>query len=83
MELSSNSLDDTKDAVPEAERRSILLRAYAEVPYEKHRSKAPITPEWLLVFDTETTPNEAQRLRFGVYQLLQKGRLETAWSLLR
>jgi hypothetical protein len=75
MELSSNSLDVAKDAVPEAERRSILLRAYAEVPYEKHRSKAPITPEWLLVFDTETTPDEAQRLRFGVYQLLQKGRL--------
>jgi hypothetical protein len=75
MELSSNSLDVAKDAVPEAERRSILLRAYAEVPYKKHRSKAPITPEWLLVFDTETTSNEAQRLRFGVYQLLQKGRL--------
>ena len=75
MELSSNSLDVAKDAVPEAERRSILLRAYAEVPYEKHRSKAPITPEWVLVFDTETTPDEAQRLRFGVYQLLQKGRL--------
>jgi hypothetical protein len=76
MELSSNSLDVAKDAVPEPERRSILLRAYAEVPYEKHRSKAPITPEWLLVFDTETTSNEAQRLRFGVYQLLQKGRLK-------
>ena len=75
MGLISNSDDDPKDAVPEAERRSILLRAYAEVPYEKHRSKAPITPEWLLVFDTETTSNEAQRLRFGVYQLLQKGRL--------
>jgi hypothetical protein len=75
MELSSNSLDVAKDAVPDAERRSILLRAYAQVSYEKHRSKAPITPEWLLVFDTETTPNEAQRLRFGVYQLLQKGRL--------
>jgi hypothetical protein len=76
MGLISNSDDDPKDAVPEAERRSILLRAYAEVPYEKHRSKAPITPEWLLVFDTETTSNEAQRLRFGVYQLLQKGRLK-------
>jgi hypothetical protein len=75
MKLSSNSLDVAKDAVPEAERRSILLRAYAQVPYEKHRSKAPITPEWLLVFDTETTPDEAQCLRFGVYQLLQKGQL--------
>jgi hypothetical protein len=75
MERISNSNNDTKDAVPEAERRSILLRAYAEAPYEKHRSKAPITPEWLLVFDTKTTSNEAQRLRFGVYQLLQNGRL--------
>ena len=76
MGRTSNSNDDPKDAVPQAERRSILLRAYAEVPCEKHRSKAPITPEWLLVFDTETTSNEAQRLRFGVYQLLQKGRLK-------
>jgi hypothetical protein len=75
MEQSSNSRDDIKNAVPDAERRSILLRAYAEVPYEKQRSKAPITPEWLLVFDTETTSNEAQRLRFGVYHLLQRGRL--------
>jgi DNA polymerase elongation subunit (family B) len=75
MGRSSHSLEDTKDAAPDAERRSILLRAYAEVSYEKHRSKAPITPEWVLVFDTETTPDEAQRLRFGVYQLLQKGQL--------
>ena len=73
MERSSNSHDDTKDAVPEAERRSILLRAYAEVPYEKQRSKAPTTPQLVLVFDTETTPDESQRLRFGTYQLLQKG----------
>jgi hypothetical protein len=76
MGRNSGLHDTSRDAVPEAERRSILLRAYAEVPYEKHRSKAPITPEWLLVFDTETTSNEAQRLRFGVYQLLQKGRLK-------
>jgi hypothetical protein len=75
MGRSSHSLEDTKDAVPDAERRSILLRVYAKVSYEKHRSKAPITPEWVLVFDTETTPDEAQRLRFGVYQLLQKGQL--------
>ena len=75
MGPSSSFHDKLPDAVPEPERRPILLRAYAEVPYEKHRSKAPITPEWLLVFDTETTPDEAQRLRFGVYQLLQKGQL--------
>src|ERR1700691_1809235 len=73
MEQSSSSLSRTSDAVPEAERRSILLRAYAEVPYEKHRSKGPTTPELVLVWDTEDTPDEAQRLRFGVYQLLRKG----------
>src|ERR1700734_1989028 len=76
MGRNSGFHDTSRDAVPEAERRSILLRAYAEVPYEKHRSKAPITPEWVFVFDTETTSNEAQRLRFGVYQLLQKDRLK-------
>jgi hypothetical protein len=76
MEQTSHSLDTAKDAVPEAERRPILLRAYAEVPYEKQRSRAPVSPQWELVFDTETTPDEAQRLRFGVYQLLHNGRLE-------
>ena len=75
MEPSSHSLNDAKDAVPEAERRSILLRAYANVPYEKQQSKGPVTPEWVLVFDTETTPDESQQLRFGTYQVLQKGRL--------
>jgi hypothetical protein len=75
MELSSNSNDDTKNAVPEAERRSILLRAYAEVPYEKQRIKAPTTPQFVLVFDTETTADESQQLRFGTYQLLKRGTL--------
>ena len=71
----SNSLDAYRDAVPEAERRPILLRAYAEVPYEKQRTKAPTTPEFVLVFGTETTPDESQQLRFGTYQLLRKGEL--------
>jgi hypothetical protein len=75
MEQTSNSDDNTKDAVPEAERRSILLRAYAEVPYEKQRTKAPTTPQFVLVFDTETTPDESQQLRFGTYQLLKRGKL--------
>jgi hypothetical protein len=75
MERTSNSNDDTKDAVPEAERRSILLRAYAEVPYEKQRTKAPTAPQFVLVFDTETTPDESQQLRFGTYQLLKRGKL--------
>jgi hypothetical protein len=76
MEQNSNSLSAPWDAVPAAERRPILLRAYAEVPYETQRSRAPASPKWALVFDTETTPVETQRLRFGVYQLLHNGRLE-------
>jgi hypothetical protein len=75
MERISNSNDDTKDAVPEAERRSILLRAYAEVPYEKQRTKAPTTPQFVLVFDTETTADESQQLRFGTYQLVKRGKV--------
>jgi len=76
MEQNSNSLSTISDAVPAAEQRPILLRAYAQVPYEKQRSRAPGSPKWALVFDTETTPDETQRLRFGVYQLLHNGRLE-------
>ena len=75
MEQTSNCNDDTKDAVPEAERRSILLRAYADVPYEKQRPKEPTTPQFVLVFDTETTSDESQQLRFGTYQLLKRGKL--------
>jgi hypothetical protein len=75
MGRSSHSIEDTKDAVPEAERRPILLRAYAEVPYEKQRTKAPIAPEFVLVFDTETTPDESQQLRFGTFQLLKRGKV--------
>jgi hypothetical protein len=76
MEQTSNSLDNTKDAVPEPERRPILLRAYCEVATKEPRTKAPKTPGWLLVFDTETTTDESQRLRFGTYQLWEKGRLQ-------
>ena len=76
MEQTSNSLDNTKDAAPEPERRPILLRAYCEVATKEPRTKAPKTPEWLLVFDTETMTDESQRLRFGTYQLWEKGRLQ-------
>ena len=76
MERTSNSHDDTKDAVPEAERRPILLRAYAETELRRNaKPKAPNSPQFVLVFDTETTPDESQQLRFGTYQLLKKGKL--------
>jgi hypothetical protein len=76
MGRNSNSLDASKDVVPEPERRPILLRAYCEAPTKEPRFKAPKVPEWLLVLDTETTTDEAQRLRFGTYQLWEKGRLQ-------
>ena len=75
MERSSHSPKTAKDAVPEAERRPILLRAYSDVETKDPKSRAPITPQFVLVFDTETTPNESQQLRFGTYQLLKKGKL--------
>ncbi|MGA2636192.1 hypothetical protein [Methylocella sp.] len=77
MEPNLHSLNATPDAVPEAERRPILLRAYAEASIVERRSrKASKPPEWLLVFDTETTSDESQRLRFGTFQLWGEGQLE-------
>ena len=74
MERSSNSLNASPDAVPEAERRPILLRTYAEPKTKEPRTKKTKTPEWVLVFDTETTADESQRLRFGTFQLWRSGK---------
>ena len=57
----------------------IAVRAYvplakAERPRKPRPSLEP--SEWVLVFDTETTTDPAQRLRFGSYQLRYAGRLE-------
>ena len=76
MEQTSNSLDASADVVPEPERRPILLRAYCEATTKEPRTKVPKTPKWLLVFDTETMTDESQRLRFGTYQVWEKGRLQ-------
>src|SRR5208337_1018023 len=75
MGPSSSFRDTLPDVVPEAERRPILLRTYAETNDKETRSGGPIAPEFVLIFDTETTPDETQQLRFGTYQLLQKGKL--------
>jgi hypothetical protein len=61
-------------AVPEP--RSIAVRAFvtpkhgnsASSPNVPHQS-SPGPSEWSLVFDTETTSNALQQLRFGVYQV--------------
>ena len=53
---------------------AIAVRAYAPPPTTaRHRERAAATRRppsaWTLVFDTETTTDAAQRLRFGTYQL--------------
>jgi len=53
------------------------LRACAEPSVvEKRPPKASKPPEWLSFFDSETTPDESQRLRFGTFQLWGGGKLE-------
>ncbi len=75
MGLSSSFRDTLPDALPEAERRPILLRTYAEATDKETRSRGPKAPEFTLIFDTETTRDKTQQFRFGTYQLLQKGKL--------
>ena len=66
--------------IPDAEPLIICLRAYAEAglstPFipkgsngqpKKHRT--PRASPWTLVFDTETTTDAGQSLRFGAYQV--------------
>jgi hypothetical protein len=66
--------------IPPAESRSIAVRAFAtpRKPVEESsssaRSKRQVSTSlglsgWSLVFDTETTVDAAQQLRFGVYQV--------------
>ena len=77
MGQNSNYPEMFSDAVPEAERRPILLRAYSEPSIEEEKSpRIEKSPEWVLIFDTETSTDESQRLRFGTFQLLENGRLE-------
>jgi hypothetical protein len=57
---------------------SIAVRAYVPLvgAGKPRRSRpSPIPSEWVLVFDTETTTDPAQRLRFGSFQLRHAGKL--------
>jgi transcriptional regulator with XRE-family HTH domain len=66
-----------KAATPEP--RPIAVRAYADPP--QRRPKAPGAgvsqplgaSDWKLIFDTETTTDAAQQLRFGAYQVRKSG----------
>ncbi len=62
-----------KVATPEP--RPIAVRAYADPPQRRPKAPGagvsqPLGPsDWKLVFDTETTTDAAQQLRFGTYQV--------------
>lgn len=61
---------------------SIAVRAYvdgvAAPPSRKQRNRPPMGPsDVVLIFDTETTIDAAQRLRFGVYQVRRGEMLDT------
>ena len=58
-----------------------MVRAYVPPPSRgkpktprmtSRRKKAPVAPEWTLIFDTETKTDETQSLRFGAYQLRRR-----------
>jgi hypothetical protein len=61
---------------------AISLRAYvtdpAAPPPSSRKSKRRPESKWTLVFDTETTTDPSQRLRFGSYQLREGQSLDEA-----
>jgi hypothetical protein len=72
MEVNSHSPRTTEEGAAPIERRSILLRGYVETdppPKSEGRRWTPPPSRFKLFFDTETTDEAAQRLRFGCYQL--------------
>src|SRR3984893_13051665 len=57
----------------------LAIRAYVPLaePEQHRRSRpAPQPSEWVLVFDTETTTDPSQRLRFGSFQWRRGDKLE-------
>ena len=66
----------------------IAVRAFAGPQYRvlsdpddrTPKRRRPITPasEWVLIFDTETTADAAQALRFGAYQFRKGDELDEA-----
>jgi hypothetical protein len=62
---------------------AIAIRAYVPLPQSpkssrKERHNHNNSSEWVLVFDTETTTDAAQALRFGAYQAWQGAKLDHA-----
>lgn len=73
-----------KKASSQLESRPIALRAFvkkeAEQPQNiatKRKARKALKPSaWVLVFDTETTTDETQNLRFGTFQVRKYEKLE-------
>lgn len=73
---------------PVSDELALCLRAYAKpnaspkkaIKLDHSNSKIPILPasEWTIVFDTETTVDAGQSLRFGTYQVRQFKELREA-----
>ena len=58
----------------------LQYREFREPDNDKPKRRRPITPasEWALIFDTETTADAAQALRFGTYQFRKGDELDEA-----
>ena len=77
MELTDRT-DLLKKATGPVDKLVIQLRAYVD-PDDKPKDTFPSDPvkpsEFSLIFDTETTIDPSQRLRFGTFQLRARGHL--------
>ncbi|MBB3956260.1 DNA polymerase domain-containing protein [Novosphingobium sediminicola] len=74
-------------APPISDELAIAIRAYSErksngtdepKPFRKPNDSATPASPWVLVFDTETTTDAGQALRFGTYQLRRADKLVEA-----
>jgi hypothetical protein len=71
--------------IPDAEPKKIAVRAFVPPPPKQEDTKVngPKRPqrdasEWLLLFDTETTIDARQALRFGAFQVHNAARFDSA-----
>jgi len=66
------------DPLPVPDHLPISVRAYAEAKKAKPRRGVVSASPWTLIFDTETTTDPGQALRFGTYQFRNGEALDEA-----
>ncbi len=79
MGTTYRSKDEKRDGAPAAEPRPIFLRGYAQPlasPEAQSRRRPSEPSNYVIVFDTETQVDAAQRLRIGSYQVREAGFLK-------